>query len=512
MPPNFATLVGLPQEIKNKIYDSTLPMRVVPILFNWLISKELTKKQKRRTYHPDTNTVKKLPTLAHTFNDAKDYFHLWHEEVNIPVGTYRFTEMEPPYTVVGNNEYAAPVWFSRRTDVLSLSEMTGCPQEDLDWILGTENGPAKLLDDNRVRICFDRNFLGRTWHVLRTAPSPQEQELVAHQLLKRVAHHDEWIYVVGEGRVPLPRTPEAKRRFADGQETALVEVDDQDTIDWLFKCCEPFDNAPSPLQLTQHLRHYSESVLGWPKEIQQGEISDKLDRNRHRVEQAWLEANDCFHPRGPIAWTEDAGPLENGRFLPDKIWDLEDPTAKEFVAKMPKIKFCIRAELFHPDQWELSPGEDEAETEKAQDSTTEEEQESAAEEAHDPWFSTLSVDIDGEGAISRKKTSKQQMDRRQKSRKREVQKRQNGGKKDFTTEKQLDKLQRLCLEKYNRGMCEQMMSSRYLDGAEYVSRERVWKPNAPPFWAANKNWRSVDVADVAIEFDVDVNWYLANAE
>lgn len=507
--------MGAPQEIKDLIYDATMPSRFVPIVFHWVIHKELSKKQRRHAYHPDSNTVKKLPALAHAFNDAKDYFHMWHEKLDLPVMTYYFQKTVLAHRAVSREAFIAPVWFSRRKDVLSLSELAGLTRNDIDRILGVPDGPVKLLDDNKVRVAFNRTFLGRAKPYLDGNLDPQEQKLEIHELLKRVAHRDEWIYIVGEGKVPLPRTPEAIRRFSEGQETALVEVEDQDTIDWLFECCKPFDDPANPLPIAACLRKYSESALGWPQEIQQGEISDRLERNRHRIEQAWLEANDCFHPQGPITWTEEDGPVEDVRFLADKIWDLEHPIAEEFVAKMPKIQFCIRAELYHPDQWELSPGGYGAETEKSQQSTTEEKQEPASEEVHDPWCSTLGVDVDEEGAMSRKKTSKNQMDRRQKSRKREVQKRQNGGKHDPTKEKQSRKLWRKCWERLLRRWREHAASTLFLNETEYVTRERVWKPNAPPYWAYDQDWRSLVGAANAnqnAEVDVDVEWYLANAE
>lgn len=80
--------------------------------------------------------------------------------------------------------------------MLSFSELAFCTRQEIDWVLGIKNGPAKLLDDKIVPIAFSRSFIGFQTDCQRVLAGAslvpaEEKRLIRNELLQRVAHHDE---------------------------------------------------------------------------------------------------------------------------------------------------------------------------------------------------------------------------------------------------------------------------------------------------------------------------------
>lgn len=180
--------------------------------------------------------------------------------------------------------------------------------------------------------------------------------------------------MVGEGRVPLPRTEHARRRFGD-QETALIDVEnDRETIDWLLDCCKPFcsendwlDEFREPLDQVGYLEKTSlltlpRILVPYSPKFSDGDQLNRVMTHRFRVEQAWADANDCLPPLTATLWDprtrteameDKAGHFRRDMFLKtargDDYWYGENPTIQQCLEKMPNTRYCIRVELFHPD-------------------------------------------------------------------------------------------------------------------------------------------------------------------
>lgn len=507
----------LSQELSNMIYDDVFPKRIVPALFLWHISQPQTRKRKCQHYHPNPNTVKKLPAITQVSEDALDFFHTWHQQVNMPVMTCYFHPERIQHGIVDFERYAAPVWFSWRNDVLSLAELANSSREFVDWVLAVEDGPGKLLNDKRVAVALDHQLLNTELYV-RDNPSEDEQEKqqIAQKLLRRAGHHEEWIYTVGHAKVPLPREdPRAKSHFHEEEQTTLVDVDDQKTIDWLISHIKTYN------QYGEEQRGVLKSMYGAARDLcayslkSDGKLKKAFgedafldvesikSNHRRQVRQAWLAANNCVDPRIADQFLRKRGwyyPEVDEPFAstPTPAHPDMHPNVKECLDRMPKkIRYCIRVELFHPGQWTLNPKEDEAEFNEGKAEVEEE------AEVQDPLFypdSTAEMEPDERGQIDRKRMFQKQRARRQKSSKREAKKRSNRGDKDRMVEPSL-KMQQAFIRIQFRNDCEEFISRHFLGDGEYVSRERLWKPNAPSATHKPGNSRNQD--------EIDYAWYVA---
>lgn len=441
MAPGQLGFFMLPKEIRDEIYEQSMPMRVMPSLLHWIARGPLSRKQLREPYHPNGDT--RLPAIANAFQDSRDYFLHTRQQVNILGKAFLFkNSRHVGYQTPVSKVYkpVVPMYFSWRSDVLSLCELAKCKEEELDQILGMKDGIATLLDDERVSIAFDRNLLVRDRASINAEEDGNWKSRAVRKLLHRVSNRKEWTYIVGAGRIPLPRTEEARKRFSVDQKTALVDCDDEDTMEWLLQCCDVFETQN---HIKDALHQYS------PK--RRKDFQDKYDRDVMRVQQAWLESNDCFDPQGPVRWTNRLG-QETGENTKD--WDREDPIVKEWVGKMPAVKYCVRLELFHPDQWEPSPIDNQAEAEEAHESTDQQEH--------------------------RKRI-------------------------------RLQECERLHRRIVKRGDCELYMRIMVLGQKEYVTRDRVWRPNAPPYWALNYDWKKRGTNE-PIDTKVDLEWCVQQSE
>lgn len=440
----------LPQELKNEIYDSAIPMRLVPAMFRWRIFRPQSTKHRRQRYHPNPNSTKRLPAVAKAFDDAREYFLLWHQAVNTPVKTYRHVGGA---TLVENEWYDAPVWFSWRSDVLSLSELAECNPEEFEWVLDIENGPAKLLDDKRCAIAFNRDFVQCQGDLRRGNNFQMRTRYrIVKSLLQRVADHKEWIFIVGKVTVQLRQDQETRRRFPKDQDIFLVDVDDQETIDWLLSNSGSHEQDDAPLLngcgtfLGSGRDLWVYSLRGQRKLWRRWGIT--LDAEVTKAEdgrcarQAWLEAMNAFQPLGPIEWHSVLGipgQTEDDLFqYPVKIWDEKNPFAQKCVEQMPKVKYRIKVEVIHEDQWDLLPLKRKTDP-KGTEPEDDEVEEPAAEEVQKPLFypdsdGTPGTNLDEWGAVDPKKTAREQRQRKQKSQKREAEKRRKRGRQDPRTQ------------------------------------------------------------------------------